>query len=93
VHTRYGAAHHVSIRYLHRLFETQQTTVADWIRRRRLDRCRRDLVDPALRDLPVNAIAARWGLLNAAHFSRTFRAAYGVPPVEYRRQASRPSRG
>jgi AraC-like DNA-binding protein len=32
---------------LHRLFETQETTAAEWIRHRRLDRCRRDLLDPA----------------------------------------------
>jgi AraC-like DNA-binding protein len=80
-------AHHVSIRYLHRLFETQETTAADWIRRRRLERCRRDLLDPAQRALPVNVVAARWGLLNAAHFSRAFRAAYGASPSEYRQAA------
>jgi AraC-like DNA-binding protein len=80
-------AHHVSIRYLHRLFETQETSAADWIRRRRLERCRRDLLDPVQRALPVNVIAARWGLINAAHFSRAFRAAYGASPSEYRQAA------
>jgi AraC-like DNA-binding protein len=79
-----AAAHYVSVRYLHKLFETESATVAEWIRRRRLERCRRDLLDPALRALPVNAIGARWGLLNAAHFSRAFRAAYGAAPQEYR---------
>jgi AraC-like DNA-binding protein len=47
-------------------------------------RCRRDLLDPALRDRPVSAIAARWGITDPAHFSRLFRATYGVPPSEYR---------
>ena len=84
-----AAAHYVSVRYLHKLFETEFATVAEWIRRRRLERCRRDLLDPALQALPVNAIAARWGLLNAAHFSRAFRAAYGAPPQEYRIVARR----
>jgi AraC-like DNA-binding protein len=79
-----AAAHHISLRYLYKLFESEQTTVADWIRRRRLERCRRDLLDPGLRTQPVGAIAARWGLTNAAHFSRVFRAAHGVPPGEYR---------
>jgi AraC-like DNA-binding protein len=79
-----AAAHHISLRYLHRLFEAEQTTVADRIRRRRLERCRRDLLDPALRSQPVSAIGARWGLADAAHFSRLFRAAYGLPPAEYR---------
>lgn len=32
----------------------------------------------------MSAIAARWGLVDAAHFSRLFRAAYGLPPTEYR---------
>jgi AraC-like DNA-binding protein len=79
-----AAAHYISIRYLHKLFETEQTTVADWIRRRRLERCRRDLLDPACRAAPVGAIGMRWGFRDAARFSRVFRAAYGAPPGEYR---------
>jgi AraC-like DNA-binding protein len=78
-------AHHVSLRSLYKLFERERTSVAGLIRERRLERCRRDLLDPALAGLPVSAVAARLGLTNAAHFSRAFRAAYGVPPVEYRR--------
>jgi AraC-like DNA-binding protein len=77
-------AHHISVRYLHKLFEAEGTTVAGWIRARRLERCRRDLLDPALRARPVRAIGARWGLVDAQHFSRAFRAAYGMPPAEYR---------
>jgi AraC-like DNA-binding protein len=79
-----AGANHISLRYLHKLFETQPTTVAGWIRQRRLERCRRDLLDPALADWSVIAIAARWGLTDPAHFSRVFRAAYGLPPAEYR---------
>ena len=81
---RVAAAKYVSVRYLHRLFEAEETTVAEWIRARRLERCRRDLRDPALAGEPVHAIAARWGLMSAAHFSRIFRGAYGLPPAEYR---------
>jgi AraC-like DNA-binding protein len=80
-----AAANHISRRYLYKLFETQQATVAGWIRQRRLERCRRDLLDPTLADRSVSAIAARWGLVDAAHFSRLFAAAYGLPPAEYRR--------
>lgn len=79
-----AAAHYVSVRYLYKLFESEQAGVASWIRVRRLERCRRDLLDPAMRHWPVSAIGARWGLVNAAHFSRAFRAAYGLPPSEYR---------
>jgi AraC-like DNA-binding protein len=77
-------AHHVSARTLHRLFEPHGRTVAEWIRLRRLDRCRRDLADPSLDDRPIHAIATRWGLPCAAHFSRVFRAAYGLSPQDYR---------
>jgi AraC-like DNA-binding protein len=72
------------VRYLHKLFETEQATVADWVRRRRLERCRRDLLDPGLSHEAASTIADRWGFTSAAHFSRAFRAEYGLPPGEYR---------
>jgi AraC-like DNA-binding protein len=80
-----AAAHHISLRLLQKLFEEQGTSVGRWIRECRLERCRRDLLDPAHGDLPVNAIAFSWGFVDATHFSRVFRAAYGHPPGEYRR--------
>jgi AraC-like DNA-binding protein len=80
-----AAAHHISLRYLHRLFQTQGHTVAGLIRQRRLQRCRADLLDPALAERPVSATAARWGFANPAHFNRLFRDTYGVPPGEFRR--------
>jgi AraC-like DNA-binding protein len=77
-------AHHISLRTLHRLFESNGVTVADWVRTRRLSHCRRDLTDPALRDRSIQAIATRWGLPVAAHFTRVFRSAYGLSPQDYR---------
>jgi len=79
-----AAAHHISLRYLHRLFEPSGEGVAALIRRRRLARCRQDLLDPALAARPVAGIGARWGLPDAAHFSRIFKAAHGLPPAAYR---------
>lgn len=35
---------------------------------------------------PVKEVAERCGLPDLAHFSKTFRAHYGVPPAEYRRR-------
>jgi AraC-like DNA-binding protein len=87
-----AAAHHISLRYLHRLFEAESLTVSDWIRRRRLERCRQDLGDPAQRNRPVAAIGAQWGLRNAAHFSRVFRQVHGVSPAEFRTRAAMPAR-
>lgn len=82
-----AAAHHISLRSLHQLFNEAGLTVAGCIRRRRLERCRRDLSDPALAFRPVAAIAATWGFSSPGDFSRAFRAAHGLPPAEYRRSA------
>ncbi|GAA2788102.1 helix-turn-helix domain-containing protein [Crossiella cryophila] len=80
-----AAAHHISVRYLHRLFQQQEQTVAGWIRDQRLENCRRDLANPALHDRPVHVVARCWGFTDSAHFSRAFRSAFGLPPGEYRR--------
>ena len=82
-----AAAHFISTRHLHNVFHESGTTVATWIRSQRLDGARRELRDPLLAGKPVGAVAARWGFLDAAHFSRTFRDAFGVSPSDWRRGA------
>ncbi|QJS99186.1 helix-turn-helix domain-containing protein [Streptomyces asoensis] len=84
-----AASHHISVRYLHRLFQPQGITVSAWIRQRRLERCRRDLADPRLSDRPIGFLAARWGFVHASEFTRAFRRAYGIPPSTYRQDALR----
>ncbi|MGW1013585.1 AraC-like ligand-binding domain-containing protein [Streptomyces termitum] len=85
-----AAHHHISLRSLHTLFSHEPTTVAATIRHRRLECCRADLADPRMRNQSIAALAARWGLLVPAEFSRAFRAAYGMSPREYRAEATRP---
>ncbi|MEU6139999.1 helix-turn-helix domain-containing protein [Streptomyces sp. NPDC047081] len=82
-----AAHHHISLGYLHRLFQHRELTVAAWIRHLRLERARADLADPRLCHHPVHALGARWGFQHAADFSRAFRNAHGMPPGDYRRQA------
>ena len=77
----------ISTRYLHKLFELEGTSVCRWIRRSRLEACRRDLLDPELGHRTILAIASQWGLPGPQHFSRAFRSAYGLSPREFRRQA------
>jgi AraC-like DNA-binding protein len=79
-----AAAVHISTGYLHKLFRMHETTVSRFIRERRLEHCRRDLIAPDNIALPISTIGARWGLIDAAHFSRVFKAAYGASPREYR---------
>ncbi|GAA5228310.1 helix-turn-helix domain-containing protein [Paeniglutamicibacter antarcticus] len=83
-----AAAHYMSLRSLHMIFEDSGHTVAEWIRTRRLEHCCRDLLDPFQQKVLVGSIGARWGLPDAAHFSRIFRAAYGCSPSAYRVQNS-----
>ena len=80
-----AAAHFISTRHLHNVFHESGTTVASWIRSQRLEGARRDLRDPLHAGKSVGAVAAHWGFLDAAHFSRTFRDAFGVPPSDWRR--------
>lgn len=82
--TSIAAAHFISLRHLHGLFAAEGTTVAAWIRTRRLERCRRDLLDVTQSDLPISTIATRWGFRDGAHFSRAFKTAYGVAPSSLR---------
>jgi len=80
-----AAAHHISVRWLHKLFENEPVTVSELIRRRRLHKARGDLGNPD-RDLrSIAAIAASSGFADAGHFSRAFKAAYGQTAADYRR--------
>lgn len=83
--TRIAAAHFISKRYLHKVFEAEGVSVSRWIRERRLERCRSALVDPRCREETVASVGLRCGLTDAAHFSRLFRETYGCTPTEYRR--------
>lgn len=87
-----AAAHHISVRQLYRVFRPTGTTVARYVRARRLENCRRELGDPFLGAQRIGAIAHRWGLPDAAAFSRAFRAAYGQSPTAYRARAAGPHR-
>jgi AraC-like DNA-binding protein len=77
-------AHFISRRYLYRLFEAERVGVREWIRLRRLQQSANDLSDPGRAHEGIFSIALRWGFTNPAHFSRCFRATYGLAPRDYR---------
>jgi AraC-like DNA-binding protein len=77
-------AHSISVRYLHLLFSERGVTVGGWIRSRRLAQCRVALTD-VRRDRTITEIAIKWGFSDAAHFSRSFKAAFGISPNAFRR--------
>jgi AraC-like DNA-binding protein len=79
-----AAANFVSTRRLHELFHGEGTSVSAWVRRRRLECSRRDLENPRLAGETIAAVARRWGFVDPAHFSRCFRAEFGISPRELR---------
>ena len=48
-----------------------------------------NFADPALRDVPVHAIGARWGFPRASDFNRAFKTTVGMSPGRYRESAGR----
>ncbi|PYE15903.1 AraC family transcriptional regulator [Williamsia limnetica] len=82
--TAVASHHHVSVRYLQKLFAYDGLSVAGFIRQRRLERCRRDLADRTQSHRSVGSICATNGLVDASHFSRLFKQTYGVSPRHYR---------
>lgn len=56
------------------------------IREMRLRRCFADLSSPAHAGLTIAGIAYRWGFSDPAHFTRAFRARFGMTPGEARQR-------
>ncbi|MGW6564740.1 helix-turn-helix domain-containing protein [Streptomyces sp. NPDC054975] len=80
-------AHHISVRYLQKLFQNDGSTVSQWVRQRRLESCRFEL-GRSTRRITMAAMAHRWGFSSPSHFSRTFRGAYGMSPSEWQALAT-----
>jgi AraC-like DNA-binding protein len=79
---RAAAACHVSRRQLFRILAEHGTTFADELRRMRVENARRMLATDARR--AVSSIATACGFSTSSQFYRTFKAAMGMTPAEYR---------
>jgi AraC-like DNA-binding protein len=79
-----AAKYRISTRYLAMLFRADGTTFSDFLRRRRLERCRRQLEDLGAVRRQIGEIALAAGFTSQAHFSRLFRATYQKTPRQYR---------
>ncbi|MFT4158455.1 AraC family transcriptional regulator [Shinella sp.] len=76
----------LSAHHWHRVYRAvHNETLAATVRRLRLHRAAGDLVRS---ERSVRDIAVRWGYPNLQSFTRTFAAAYGMPPARYRREGS-----
>jgi AraC family transcriptional regulator len=69
--------------HLNRVFRTRQgCSVGEYVRRLRIDRAARELVESPR---PIAAIAAALGFADQSHFSRVFARVTGLTPGRYRK--------
>jgi AraC-like DNA-binding protein len=83
-HAAVAAAHHMSERTLHRLFEASGQSVTELIRAYRLDGIMADLRSASSACDTINQVAARWGLHDMPHLTRAFRSRFGMTPSQAR---------
>lgn len=79
----------LSARYIQKLFAGGDTTFGEYVKKRRLDRCRNDLANSALKHLTICELCFRWGFNDAANFSRAFNLEFGISPKAYRASAGK----
>jgi AraC-like DNA-binding protein len=74
----------VSVRTIHKRFEDSNTTIGQWILENRLQACRGALGDPRHASFTISEIAYGWGFNDLSHFSKAFKARFGLSPARYR---------
>ena len=74
----------ISVRYLHKLFEDEAETIHALILRKRLEKARELLHDPAYAGHSIEQIAYATGFSSAPHFSRSFKKHFGLNPSDAR---------
>ncbi|VVQ35463.1 Transcriptional activator FeaR [Pseudomonas fluorescens] len=72
-----------SVRNLHRLFANCDTTIGRYILERRLEQCAENLKSDEAYE-KVSSVAYNWGFNDVSHFSRSFKAHFGMSPREFR---------
>lgn len=78
----------ISVRYANALLAEEGSSVERYVTERRLQRCRRVLDDPHQQHRSIGEIAFKWGFSDLSHFSRRFKARFGLSPSDYRQEAA-----
>jgi AraC-like DNA-binding protein len=79
-----AVAHHLTERYVQRLFEDEGTTFSTFVSQQRLARAYRMLQDMRHVGRSVSAIAYECGFGDVTHFNRMFRRLYDLTPSDVR---------
>ncbi|WP_417320132.1 helix-turn-helix domain-containing protein [Emcibacter sp.] len=85
--SKVAAAFTISTRYLHVLFSKEGETVSNYIQRRRVEECARQMSGVIWRRHTITEIAFGWGFNSTTHFARVFRNHYGMSPRDFRNTA------
>lgn len=83
-----AAAHRISLRHLHSLFEAEGQTALQYVIHQRLLRCQRELSNPSMAQRTITDIALSWGFQHSTHFSRRFKTEFGLTPHEFRHESN-----
>jgi len=75
----------ISTRYLNIIFENEKNSTGKYIWERRMEKCYLDLAADAHAGRSISDIAFGWGYNDMSHFSRSFRARYGMSPRDFRK--------
>ncbi|MFW7348376.1 MAG: helix-turn-helix domain-containing protein [Pigmentiphaga sp.] len=70
--------------YLHRLFQSEPSSLMQWVQSLRLEAARQRLEDSGDRLSSLTDLALSCGFKSPAHFSSAFRSRYGTAPSQYR---------
>jgi AraC-like DNA-binding protein len=85
--TNLADRHGCTPRFVQRLFETEGTTLTEYVLAQRLARAHRMLTDAQHAGEKISAVAYDSGFGDVSYFNRAFRRHYGAPPSEIRAQS------
>ena len=76
----------ISVRYANALLANEGTSLERYIMLRRLERCRKVLLNPAHLSRTASEIAYSYGFSDLSHFTRRFKKQFACTPSEIRRK-------
>ena len=82
-----AAEHGIGVRYVRKLFESEETSFSSYVTELRLARARGLLTEPRHAATAVSVIAYDVGFGDLSYFNRAFRRRYGATPSDVRAEA------
>jgi AraC-like DNA-binding protein len=82
-----AAEHGIGVRYVRKLFESEDTSFSSYVTELRLERARTLLTEPRNAATAVSVIAYDVGFGDLSYFNRAFRRRYGATPSDVRAEA------